>query len=218
MARRKWPWGRIVTGVVAGVILLVAMPLFFTSADIRRRADSAQVAELAHLKADLSKPGVCDAEFCHTFGSAWGLYLQLSTKAPLTSAEESQAVLEGLAGQVTILAPDGAMVHEQSFSSRDFFYRSLHPKQPKTTVMECGFCRGLWSAEGVYKVKFAIDHGSPRMADFPHSLIVRYELDGLEYVMAGMSCLYAIAGCTIAGLLISVIFLVTMAKWGRAAN
>ena len=73
--KRRWPWGRIIAGAVAAVILFFAVDFLVSAAECQRFADAAQTAEPIHLKVDLSKPGVYTGEFRHTFTIAHGDYL-----------------------------------------------------------------------------------------------------------------------------------------------
>ena len=71
--------------------------------------------------------------------------------------------------------------------------------------------------EGTSLLKLAVNRGAVRLSEIPHSLVVQYELDGMEYVIAQMLWLFGTAGCAIGGLLVLVIVVVTITKRRRAA-
>jgi hypothetical protein len=212
MAIRKWPWGRIVAGTVATIILLLVIPLFFTSADIRHRADEARKAELLHLKADLSKSGTYSGRFLHNFAMAHGNYVQVVTAAPSGSYEQAKAVIEGLAGRLTVTQVGSGASYNIEFGPKCYdVFRIDDNRWAFTIPFHC-------STEGDYELKLTIDKGAPRLAGVPHSLVVRYQICGMEYCVAQIACLLGIAGCAIAGILILVIVIVTIKKRGPRAS
>jgi hypothetical protein len=214
MAISKRPWGRIVAGVVATIVLLAAINLFFTSADMRQQFAAALASpELIHVEADCSKAGVYEGKFRHTFSAVYGLNFRIVTKPPLTASNDVKSTLAGLLGRVTIVSPDGATVYENTFRCEDFAYRRVDRDQWATaTDMEYCPLRGRWNSLGSYTVKFAIDHGSAGLKDIPHAIVVAYQLDGVEPLGAFGACLFGIAGCTIAGILTLAVILITIRK------
>jgi hypothetical protein len=214
MALRMWPWGRIIAGVIATIVLLAAVPLFFTSADMRRQFEAAvAVPELAHVEADCSKAGVYEGKFHHTCSSIYGLNFRIITKPPLTATSDVKSTLAGLLGHVTIVAPDGAVVFENTFRCDDFAYRRVDRDQWATaTDMEHCPLRGRWNSPGIFTVRFALDHGSAGLKNISHELVVAYQFDGIEALGALEARLYGIVGCTIAGVLALVVIVITIAK------
>ena len=211
MKIRKWPWGRIVTGVVAAVILLLAVPLFFTSADIRRRADEAQAADLLRLNADLSKPGVYSGKFKHNFSPAHGNCVQILTGLPSTSYEETAAIVEGMTGCLTITRLDDGVSYKQNFGPKHF-ESMWFDNATRVPVI-----RFRCSRETSYELKLAVEKGASRLVGVPHTVVVRYEICGMEYMSAAFLWLIGVAGCSIAGIIILVIVVVTIKK-RRAAK
>jgi hypothetical protein len=214
MSKRRWPWGRIVLGVLAVVIALVFLPLFPGSREMRRRADDAQATRLARLKADLSKPGEYETTFQHNYPSAWGLYLQLVAEPPIKSTEEAAAALDGLAGHFVIVAPDGSIFDKESFAFRDFASRRLSlimPPEEGIAMRADNICQ-RWQTTGTYKVKLTVDHGAQKLAGRPHSLILRYEFDGFEYGAAQIAWLIGVAACSVSGFLVLMIVVITIVK------
>jgi hypothetical protein len=225
MGMRKCPWGRILTGAVAAVLFCVAIPLFFTSAEIRRRADEAQTAELLRLRVDLSHPGEFEGKLECTFQHAWGLRFQIVTEPSIAattepsaaSAEAAQSHLAGLDGHLTIAGPDGAVVFEKPLRAGDFACRRIeHDRWGIATGVEYCALRGTWmspgASGGTNVLKLAVDRGAVRLAGMPQVLMAQYELDGLEYVFARALWLFGFVGCAIGGLLVLAIIGVTIAK------
>jgi len=206
MAAHRWPWGRIVVGIVVAVILLFSIPLFFTSADIRRRADKARTAELMRLKVDLSKPGVYSGTFNHDFEAAHGNYVQIVTNVPSASYEQAEAIVEGLVGHLAVTGFDQQGGYEQEFGPKD--YDCMRADDGRWAPVVRFHC----STAGNYRLKFTVGKGAPKLAGIPQALVVRYEICGLEYLVANLACLLGIAGCTVAGVIILLIVIVTMKK------
>ena len=220
MAVRKWPWGRIITGSLAVVIVLLAVPLFLTAADMHERLDAAlAAAQLVRVEADCSKTGVYEGSFYPTLGVAYGLNLRIMTKPPLAVPKDVKSALAGLLGQVTIVAPDGAAVYENAFRSGDFAYRRVdRDRWAAATDMDYCPLRGRWHSEGVYRVKLVIDHGAAGLKRIPHAFVVAYQFDGMEALGAFEACLYGVAVCTIAGFLFLAVVLISIAKPQEQSN
>jgi hypothetical protein len=206
-------WGRIITGVVAGIMLLLAIPLFFTGAEIRRRADEARTTELLRLKADLSKPDAYSGTFTYRFTAAHGGCIQLLTVPPRTSFEEARGMLDGIRGNLVITRlSDGITYWKQEIAPAHFEYLRT---DSETLVPVLRFhC----NTEADYEMKLLIDTGAVRLAGIPQTLSVRYEICGLEYMPAALASLLGIVGCTIAGILILVTVVVTVAKRARTGR
>jgi hypothetical protein len=216
---RKWPWVRIALGVVAAVILFFAIPLFFTSAKIYRCTNEALTAELMRRKVDLSHPGEFAWKFNNTLEDPpllpYGLRFQVVTEPPITLEKEAQSILMGLSGHLTIVGPDGTVVFKKLLQAEDFDFRRIDNPQGQwgiTTDLEYCPLRGRWITEGTSVLKLSVDRGAVRLTDIPHSLVVQYQLDGLENLGALMAWLYGAASSAIAGLLVLVIILATIPK------
>jgi hypothetical protein len=72
------------------------------------------------------------------------------------------------------------------------------------------------SEEGDYEMRLTIDRGAPQLAGVPQVLVARYEICGMEYMLAQFIWLIGAAGCSLAGILIFAIVVVTIVKRRRA--
>ena len=214
MQHRRWPWGRIVAGVVAGAIFLLAVPLLFSGAEIRRQLDAARIAEPIHLKVDLSKPGAYSGDFHHTFIGAHSNFLQIVPESPFPSHEKAVAVIEGMQGHYSMIEPHGTVVHQQRFGPTGFDAVQVESNR---WVPILGFDRFGFD-EGVYKMKLTVDRGAPRLGGVSHAIVGRYDLCGVEYVAATIIPMYGVAGCVIAGIIVLVIVVVTLRKRSLSAS
>jgi hypothetical protein len=202
---RRWPWGRIVAGVVATVILGVGVNFLIVGAECRTKADAAKVAEPIRLAVDLSKPGVYTGRLHHTFVNAHSNYLEIVTDSPLVSPENAQSIVEGLTGQLTIRAPQGAVVTESTFGPE---FRCIQLDSDHwTPIIDFGHF-----AEGDYDLDFTVNTGAAQLVGVRHSLVGRYRLCGMEYMPAGVLWLLGIAGCVVFGLISLVVAIVTVRK------
>lgn len=74
------------------------------------------------------------------------------------------------------------------------------------------------NTEGTYQLKLTVEKGAPKLAGVPHALVVRYEICGMEYLIANIACLIGIFGCVIAGILAMSVILITLAKRRKNAK
>jgi len=205
----RWPWGRMVTGVIAAVFLLVAGSIIAGSVDARRRADVAQVAEPICLEVDLSRPGEYEGGFRHSFTGAHGTVLQIETDTPLPSPEKIKEMFAGLSGHLAIADCNGDVVYKSDYTSDD--------------VGCWKACEGQWIPmlglgrfpTGAYVLRFTVTHGAPGLANIPHTLVARYELCGMEYAVPQMMLITGGVSGAIAGLLFLMIGIVTFTKGKR---
>ena len=197
------PWGRMVAGVFAAGILVIAVSFFFTSADMRRCADAAQTAEPIHLKVDLSMPGVYSGDFLHTFNVAYDQVISIEPEPSAAPARISRAMLDGLVAHLTITGPGGRTVLDRTLRPESFYELAGNPA-PMTELGDF--------PPGKYELHLAVDHGAEKLASVPHALVAHYRLSGLEYVHAQIEWLLGIAGCLVAGVLILFIVAITVGK------
>jgi hypothetical protein len=111
------------------------------------------------------------------------------------------------------MGPDGAIVFEKPLHAENFAYRRIDGDR-WGIVTDGEYCplRGRWMSEGTSTLKLVVDRGAVRLTAIPHTLVVQYQMDGMEYVVAQMAWLYGAVGCTIAGFLILVTVVVTIVK------
>jgi hypothetical protein len=212
MAIRRWPWGRIVATVVAAVVLWLTVPSFFCSADLYRRADRAKVAELVRMKVDLSKPGTYSAKFTHDFPPAHGNCVQILTEANPRSFEEAESLVAGLHGRLVITPPGDAAPYEPEFGPNGFGATRLDDgKFVPAMMFHCG-------DQGEYKLKMIVDRGAPQLAGVAQTIVVRYVICGMEYMVAQIAWLIGLVGCLAAGTLLFVVAAVTVAKRRKAES
>jgi hypothetical protein len=208
LQERHRPWGRIIAGAIAAIILCISVEFFLSAAEDRHVADAAQVAEPIHLKVDLSKPGVYRGEFYHTFRGAHSDFLQIVPESPFKSHEEAVAIVKGLRGSVSIVGSDGTVVCAQRFGPDQF---------PTVQIENEGTFPLLGSShfdfdEGVYELTLTVDQGAPGLAGVPHVLVGRYGLCGIEYMAAEIGWMIGVAGCVIAGIIVLAIVVVSLRK------
>jgi len=203
--RQKRPWGRIVAGAVAALVLVIAANFLFASAQARSRADAARVAEPIRLAVDFSKPGTYTGKLNHTFCNACSDYLEIITESPLTSRESAMEIAEGLKGHLTIAEPQGTVITEQSFGPK--FGCTQVASDRWVPIIDFGHF-----PEGVYNLNITVDAGVPRLTGIPHSLVGRYQLCGIEYIPAEILRLLGIGGCSLSALIGLVIVVVTVKK------
>jgi hypothetical protein len=212
MQMRKWPWSRIVTGVVAAGLLSFAIPLFFECVDEQHRADEARESDLIHWKVDLSKPGQYKGAFHHNYDLAHCQYIAIVTDPPLTSSEEATTILEGLKGRLSVVDSDGGVVFEKPIDAKYFGCRKI---EEKNWMPEIDFGH---FALGKYELRVVVDHGGPRLASVSQTLVARYFLCGLERTINQVMWLLGLGACTIAGILILVVVRITIKKRRIAAT
>lgn len=210
MSLRRWPWGRIVAGVLAAALLLVAIPFLQSSANLRRQADKARTTELVRMKVDLSKPNTYSAKFTHYIECAHGFQLELQTDKDLRSPEDVRAMLQGVHGRLTTTRLADGQSGDQDVDVSCFECRRIDDTH---WVPVIPFHR---STEGDYEVRLSIDRGAQQLVGVPQVLVVRYEICGMEYLVAQFAWMIGAAGCLIAGILTFVIVVVTIVKRRKA--
>jgi hypothetical protein len=202
---RKRPWGRIVAGAVAALILVIAVNFLFASAQARSRADAARVAEPIRLAVDFSKPNTYMGKLSHTFCNACSDCLEIVTESPFASPEDAMKIAEGLKGRLTITDSQGTVITERSFGPE---IRCTQVASGRwVPIIEFGYF-----PEGTYDLKLSIDAGAPLLVSVPHTLVGRYQLCGIEYIPAQILWLLGIGGCSLSVLIGLVIVVVTVKK------
>ena len=201
----KRPWGRIVTSVLAAGLLTVAIPFFFTSAAIRRCADTALTAMPAQMTVDVSKATIYEGEFDHTYPEAVNIWLQVTTSPVFESTEAASEAFDGFAGRFSIIDADGAIVDEAKFDRNNYQVMQLYGVIGPAARLRRFPAR-------IYEARFTVDSVAPRLAGISQTLVARYNLYGLEYVAADVAWLLGFAGCVIAGILILFVVAITISK------
>jgi hypothetical protein len=211
---RRWPWGRIIASTLACAILGFSIYLFFSSAETRRLADEARLAQPIRLKMDFSKPGSYKGEFRHTFIGSHDGFLEIVTEPPQKSMQDAQKIAEGLTGRFSIIGPKGAVVDERRFDLKSIGAFETEPGRWVTVVGRDRFR----FEKGVYELRLTVDKGAPRLAGVPHFLVARYGLCGLEHVAAQIVWMMAVAGCVIAALILLPVALITVTEHFRPSD
>jgi hypothetical protein len=206
MTTRKWPWVRIVAGVLASALLCFAILMFFECADTQRRNDEARRTDLIHWKVDLSKQGEYKGEFRHNYGMAHAQYVAIVTEPSLTSSDEAKAILEGLRGSLSVVDSSGGVVYETPFNAEQFDCREMREKNWLPAVDFGHFDRGR------YELRLVVEHGAPRLSGVSQTLVARYFLCGMEQTVVEVMWLFGVGACTIAGILVLVIVTITIKK------
>jgi hypothetical protein len=204
--KQRRPWGRIVAGVIATVILSFAGWCLYSAFDWQNRADAARVAEPIRLKADLSKPGLYKGPFHHTFTAACSNHLMIATEPLSASREEAEAAADGLRASWAIAGPQGEVVSKGILDAR--VLRGLQLEH------------GLWCPAvefghfpaGDYELTLTVSQGSPKLSSVPHAVVACYNLCGVEYVPVQVLRLIAVVGGVIGGILVLAIVIVTLER------
>lgn len=207
LEKRCWPWGRIVAGTVAGVILCFGANFFVDSVKLRREADEARIAEPIRLQVDLSKPGVYSGKLHQTFVNAHGNYLHIMLDRPLASRDEAAAIVAGLRGSLSIADMNGTVVCEDRFDASRIYGVPLVDREHWVPAIEFGHF-----AKGDYMLKIVIVEGAPRLSGVPHAIVGHYALCGMEYVVSTIAIWLGIACCMVAGVIFLFIVIVSRRK------
>ncbi len=205
MEKRCWPWGRMVAGTVAGIILCFAVSFFVASVESRQGADAAKTAEPCRLQVDLSKPGDYSGKFCQTFVNAHCNYLQILVEPPLASADDAVAIVKGLRGNYSIVASNGNAVEKRNFESSDIHGIPLADRDHWVPAIDFGNL-----PKGDYTIIFVIEEGAPQLSGIPQVIVGHYALCGMEYVISTVEGWLGIGCSIVAGIIILVI---VIASW-----
>jgi hypothetical protein len=212
-SRNRRPWGRVIAGVLACAILWLSIQFLLSGAESRRHADEARVAEPIRLKVDFSKPGSYEGELRHTFLNAHNEILEIVTEPPLTSREEAEKVTEGLSGRFSIVGPHGPVIRDKELDAKGL---GAFETEPGRWVTFVAFTR-FGSEKGIYRLNLTVNQGAPRLVGVSHFLVARYGLCGMEYMVAEIAWLIAVAGFVVSGVIVLAIVVVTFRKRSRSS-
>ena len=137
--RTRIPWGRIIAGTLAIVLLGIGVWACWTSCQSRAEANAAATAEPIRLDVDLSKPGEYWGEFHHTFaGGAHGENLGIEAVSGFAFAEAAAAAIEGIAGSVEIIDPGEDKVVWRSELTPEHLRVTAHYEGDTPLYAPCG--------------------------------------------------------------------------------
>jgi len=207
--RSKYPWVRIVFGVIGAVFFCVAVYLaihfFVIYREAKRISESARIAEPIRLQVDFSKPGEYTGTFHHTCSWACGRRLRIETDTAFASVEKARGAMEGIAGTVRMTDDDGTSVYERQFTSKDF---SPTPADGANN----GFYPSLqirWFKTGTYNFRLTVTEGAPALSGVGQALVARYILCGVEFMWLIPVALGSLLCFVIASIILLAIILVT---------
>lgn len=216
--RSKYPWIRIIFGVIDAVFFCAALYLAIHSFVIyritKRISESERIAEPIRLEVGFSKPGEYTGTFHHTCGFACARMLRIETDEAFASVEQARGVMEGIAGTVRMTDDDGTSVYERQFTSEDF---SPTPADGANN----GFYPSLrirWFKTGTYNFRLTVTQGAPALAGVGHVLVARYVLCGVEFMGLILVALGSVLCFVIASVILLAIILVTRRKRKKHFN
>ncbi len=216
--RSKYPWIRIIFGVIDAVFFCAALYLAIHSFVIYREAtrisESARIAEPIRLDVDFSKPGEYSGSFHHTCGFACARMLRIETDTAFASVEKARGAMDGIAGTVQITDDSGTSVYERQFTSKDF------PPFPDYGANN-GFFPSLridWFKTGTYNFRLTVTEGAPALAGVGQALVARYILCSVEFMLPALLGLGSLLCFVIASIVLLAIIIVTRRERKKHLN
>jgi hypothetical protein len=192
-----------VASTIALLALVLGIQFLLDSIDFDRRAVAAESAELIRLNVDLSKPGKYVGQLAGAFPPAHDHLLQLRTEPPFTSQETAEAALAGLTGHLTVVDSQGRVVFEEDVNPQRFYAVDMGDGSWQPTL-------GCRLPGGTYQLKLAIDVAASRLDGIPQVLVGRNYLCGLEYLVGYVMWWLGIIGCTLSGVIGSIVVFATI--------
>jgi hypothetical protein len=206
MQRRRWPWVRIVLGVVAVVLLIFGVSWLFESVDYHRRAVEAEAAELIHLEVDLSKPGTYAGTLAKAFPPAHSHALLLKTDPCFNSQEAAEAAFQGLTGHLTIVDPQGETVFDNDLNATSFYARGLGDGTWEPTLIAHGHF-----PDQPCQLTLVVDIPASNLDGVPQVLVGRNFFCGVEFLVGYIVWWLGIISCMLAGILGFLVVVITVA-------
>lgn len=191
---------RMVGAAVAVVLCGISVWFVLEACQWKERIDRAELAEPARLKVDLSQAGMVESPFEETCLIPHGSVIRLAV-APAVA--DPRKLLEGLRGAIEIIGGDGETFVELALRNPD--------GERLTETGEVVLAYFHPTELGRHTLRLRVDEPAADLAGHDQTIVVRYELCGLERlptaVLGSIAVVVALPALVIGGL--------TLAGWWR---
>lgn len=204
---RIWFW---IVIVVLSSFIAAGGFAFYQGWQVDRQLRQYEVAELARLDVDLSKPGTFHGPFHSEYVNSHGLALDIVSEPAFTKDEACLEAIKGLKVDVSLTDAQGETVYSDS----------LNDENIRLWGTETSFVPRLYigsDRNGQYKLAVTVKEPASGLAGRKQTLVGKYMFCGLEYFPVIVSRGIAIGAWIVAGI-IGIVMMVKRRKRPAAAQ
>jgi hypothetical protein len=179
--------GQAVAVLVAVALLILAIYAAREWRRVSAACDAAEVAELAAVSVDFSRPGQYEIAVPKRFPLAHGVSHILWLDRSIDEKSSAQELLHGLTGTVKCVLEDGKAFIDDPI---DLDRISVHENKVELS--------GFGGGPAEYRLQVEITNGAPALAGVRQRLLAMNGMCGLERFVASVSGVFALAMAAIA--------------------
>jgi hypothetical protein len=194
--------GRIVAGVVAVTLLVLAVRLFSEASKVYQWFRELGKAEPVNMEVDFSKPGRYLGLYRKKYYCPHGVWLHLKSDQGASSEEKTGlGKLEGLEGKISVIDSNGQVVMTQDFTDADFFEGSFSEEGGACPTLRVDFTL----KEGDFRLAVDVVEAAVGLKNTHQILKARYVMCGIDVLPAAIMRLTGVVAGGVGVTIIAVI-------------